>query len=330
MKRLPVALLLAAITSGAAYAQVMPVPRPERGIMVFTDNDGGYLGVQTVNITGDNAMKYGLKEARGVAVEKVMEDSPASAAGLQNGDVIIRFDGEEIKSAAKLTRLISEVAPDQKARVTVLRSGGEREIVVTIGKRPEQTNFRQFGSINAVPPTGDFPQSQEFKLNDDLFKNLPKGAFPGENLTFSFNQGRKIGVVAEGLTKQLGEHFGVADGRGLLVSEVRPDSPAGKAGLKAGDIIVQIDGTAVANSDELVKAVNVKKEGEVEVTFIRDKERRTVRLTPEQAKSSDLPTIFQTVPGSYGERRTIIIPRTVETPSSPLVPANPPVVRRIN
>ena len=60
---------------------------------------------------------------RCVGIEKVAENSPASNAGLQNGDVIVRFEGEEVKSILKLTRLISEVAPEQTAKVTVLRGG---------------------------------------------------------------------------------------------------------------------------------------------------------------------------------------------------------------
>ncbi len=293
-----------------------PAPRPFERAMAVWNEDGGYLGIMTVGITNDNLSKFGLKDVRGVGVEKVMENSPASQAGLQNGDVILRFDGEEIKSTAKLSRLIGEVSPDQKVRITILRGGNEQEITATLGKRPafNYERFAPMGNLQALPA----PPSGEFKLGDDFFKNFPKEFPGGGSFVWNFSSGRKLGVVAEPLTKQLGEAFGVAGGKGLLLMEVREDSPAGKAGLKAGDIILEVDGTAVSDSMELVHAVNAKKEGDVEITFVRSKDRRKVRVTPEQAKEGELPTVFHTVPGTNGEKQTFVIPRAPEMPSAPV------------
>lgn len=257
---------------------------------------GSYLGVQTENITGENAAKYNLREPRGVAVVKVMENSPAAKAGLREGDVILRFEGEEVKSAAKLTRLIAEVAPDQKARVTILRGGDEQDLTVTIGKR-EAPEFQAFGNL----PNGDFRvmTPQEFRNLPELrnlpdLKNLPElprvpEAFEmyraprgeGDNFMLYFNNGRRIGVVATPLTKQLGEYFGAADGKGLLIEEVRENSPAAKAGLRAGDIILDVDGEAVSRQGDLVRILNKKAEGDVTLNILRDKQRQSFRVTPE-------------------------------------------------
>ena len=76
------------------------------------DGDGGYLGVQTQEISKENFAKFGLRDVRGVAIEKVLENSPAAAAGIKDGDVIVRFNGEEIASSRKLTRLVGEVDPE--------------------------------------------------------------------------------------------------------------------------------------------------------------------------------------------------------------------------
>src|SRR5215208_3675718 len=107
-----------------------------RTFSMFFDGDGSYLGIQTEEVTKDNFAQYGLRDVRGVAIEKVMEGSPAEKAGLQSGDVIVRFNNEEITSVRKLSRLLGEIAPDHQAKLTVIRSGGEREFTATLGKRP--------------------------------------------------------------------------------------------------------------------------------------------------------------------------------------------------
>ncbi len=135
------------------------------------DGDGGYLGIQTAEVTKENFGKYGLRDVRGVAVEKVLDNSPAQAAGLQNGDVITRFNGEEITSVRKLTRLVNEVAPDHQAKITVTRGGDERELTVTVGKRPmpsfENGNF-EFRT--GAPGKVDLPDMPEFPKMGDLPK----------------------------------------------------------------------------------------------------------------------------------------------------------------
>jgi S1-C subfamily serine protease len=188
---------------------------------------GGYLGVQTLEVTKENFGKYGLREVRGVAVEKVVKDSPAAQAGLQNGDVIVRFNGEEVTSVFKLTRLINETAPDHQVRITVLRGGSESDLNATLGKRQ--------------PPT--FPNGS-FRMGGALPENFeiqrlpmpPAGSFsiPNDGNGFVFRSGanRQIGVGVAPLSRQLAEFFGVADGRGLLVDNVRENSPAARAGLK--------------------------------------------------------------------------------------------------
>jgi S1-C subfamily serine protease len=98
------------------------------------------------------------------------------------------------------------------------------------------------------------------------------------------NSGRRIGIGVTSLTKQLSDHFGV-DG-GVMVTDVRPDSPAAKAGLKAGDIIVGVEGKDVKSDVDLIRAVNEKKDGDVSLTFIRDGNRQTISVTPEKADSN--------------------------------------------
>lgn len=326
------AIILTAVT--AAFAQETPAPKADSSNLMFFGNpDGGYLGIQGIAITNENLSQFGLKEARGVGIDKVVENSPAAAAGLQKGDVVIRFDGEEVKSSSKLSRMIAEVAPDQKAKLTVLRGGEEREITVTMGKRPAMSfqmarPFPGVAPMNmpnmpVMPTMPVMPNIQEFKLTDEMFKGQTF-EFPKEgNFTFQYFGGRKIGVVSEPLTKQLGEHYGVAGGKGLLVMEVRADGPAAKAGLKAGDIIIEANGTAVAEANDLARQINAKKEGDIEITILRDKNRQTLKITPEASKEMDFPG-FEARPGSF------VMPRVPVAPAAfPAAPAAPSAVQMI-
>lgn len=258
---------------------------------VFSQISGSYLGVQMEDVTKENYSKLGLNDVRGVAVKKVIEDSPAAKAGLQAGDVIVRFNGEEVTSVRKLQRLIGEVAPDHQAKIAVIRGGNEREVTATIGKRPmPEFNEGAFNirvpsmprmparpripaiTIPPVPPMGSEGNAWVWK--------------DGEN--FVWGNQRQIGVGVTDLTKQLGEYFGVSDGKGLLIDQVVENSPAAKAGLKAGDVIVEVDGKSVNNTFDLVKAINDKNEGDVTLTIVRNRDRQTVKVTPEKRKGADL------------------------------------------
>lgn len=305
------------------------------------DGDGGYLGVQTAEVTKENFAKFGLREVRGVAVEKVVENSPAAAAGIKDGDVIVRINGEEISSTRKLTRLISEIDVDHQVKVTVLRNGSEQEITATLGKRPgaffgEGNNFSfsspvpldklKLDEFKSLPQFKEFPMLKDFP---DL-KGLPNGegfrtfSFPGgEGNVFTWTSGnsRQIGVGVTDLTKQLAQHFGVEDG--LMINEVRENSPAAKAGLKAGDIIVEVNSKAATSQLDLIREVNSKKEGDVQLTIVRDGKRQTISVTPEASKDTGF--VFDT---KDGEGRIISPPAAPRAPLSPATPMAAPTAPR--
>lgn len=279
--------LITTFMIGVVFGQT-PEPKKDsqRIVREFTwslDGDGSYLGVQTQEISKENFAKFGLREVRGVAVEKVLEGSPAQASGLRNGDVIVRFNGEEVTSSRKLTRLVGEVAPDHAAKLTVLRGGSEREITVTVGKRPTPKFATSDFSFNfpdgldkleipQMPPMADAPG----------VRGVPPPRGPGEFLFRFGGSGRRIGVGITPLTEQLAEHFGVV--AGVMINDVRADSPAAKAGMKAGDIIVEADAKEVKNEGDLVRAIAEKKEGDVLLTVVHDRNRQTISVTPEESK----------------------------------------------
>jgi len=304
-------ILLGMTAVSAAYAQT-PAPNARAGTRVFSmfNNDGGYLGVETAEVTKENFGKYGLREIRGVAVEKVVDGSPAQTAGLLNGDVIVKFNGEDVTSVRKLTRLLGEVAPDHQARITVLRSGDERELAATIGRRPTP-RFEEGSFSMGVParPSLPFPPSAEMPR----IPSVP-GA-PLENFYFRSGSGRQIGIGITPLTKQLAEHYGVAGG--VLVSNVRENSPAAKAGLKAGDLIVEVDGKELNGDGDLIRAISEKKEGDVSLTIVRDRSRQTIRVTPEEVKGGFNNT-FEFPEGTAPEVFRMTVPKSLSPAVAPL------------
>lgn len=299
-------LSMAAALGGLVYAQGSSAPPDMSAFRVAVDDDdafldlqdpeqnfsfflsgGAYLGVQTEDVSKENMARYNMREVRGVGVTEVLKDSPAEKAGIRKDDVILRFDGESVTSVRKLTRLVSESAPDQNVRITISRGGGEQEVTATLSKR----------SFNGL---------LKAKIGDDIREGLLKD-FPNVEMGnlgdggFVWTTGnRRIGISTQTLSKQLAEYFGVKDG-GILITSVSDNSPAAKAGLKAGDVITAIDGEKVDSPGDITRAINKKETGEVSLTIVRDKNMRTITLTPEK---SEHPSIFRT--GKSGDTRVVI------------------------
>ena len=296
--------LLAAtiLTGGIVLAQqgATPAPAPPAPAEPFAQafsllvDGGGFLGVYAENVSRDNMGRYNLHQVRGVGVTQVVKDSPAEKAGLRKDDVILRIDGENVTSVRKLNRLVSEIAPDQTVRVVISRGGSEQELTATIGKHDNMSAVRSLGGENP----------QVWKWEGPLAN--------GDNdMVFALGNSRRIGVSTMELTKQLAEYFGIADGKGVLVTSVSADSPAAKAGLKAGDVITAIDDEKVEGTGDISRAINSKKDGDVTLTIFRNKSQQTIRVTP---KEGDFP--FGT-PGARPQiGRRIVIPR-IELPSIP-------------
>jgi serine protease Do len=267
---------------------------------IFVDS-GGFLGVNTEDITSENMSRYGLREARGVGVTSVAKDSPAEKGGIRKEDVILRVDGDRVTSVRKLSRLISEIAPDQSARITISRGGSEQELAVTIGKREESRNID--GWLKGEPKIWKWEGSPK------VFKWEDGPGFDGS--MFNFGNSRRIGVSTMQLTKQLADYFGVADGQGVLVTSVTADGPAAKAGIKAGDVVTAIDGEKVGSAGDLSRAINKKKDGDVSLTIVRNKSQQTIKVIP---KEDSVP--FATPGGGTQMGRQIVIPR-IELPEIP-------------
>ncbi|HEU4930541.1 MAG TPA: PDZ domain-containing protein [Pyrinomonadaceae bacterium] len=314
----PIGLLLALIlTAGIAVAQQTTPPAPpdppdepfDQNFSIFIEG-GGFLGVYAENISRENMSRYRVNQVRGVGVTQVIKDSPAEKAGLRKDDVILRLDGENVSSVRKLNRLVSELSPDQSVKVTISRGGSEQEVTATIGKR-NNTNMAQ-NLLGGEPRIFKWegPDLKGFKWETPLLNrhNFPEFQNDG-NFSFFLSNSRRIGVSTMSLTKQLADYFGIADGKGALVTAVTEDGPAAKAGVKAGDVITAVDGEAVDSPGDISRVISRKKEGDVTLTIIRNKSQQTIQVTPREGVGT----------GTLGNPqigRRIVIPR-IEIPAIP-------------
>lgn len=314
------------LTAGLALAQepATPPPAPDEpdNTFSFFIDGGGFLGVYGENISLENMARYHLTQPRGVGITQIIQDSPAAKAGLRKDDVILRFDGENVTSVRKLNRLVSEIAPDQSAKITISRNGAEQELTAMIGKRK---NPIMAGDLFKQQP-------RVWKFEGPMANNFPEN---NGDFAFMFGNSRRIGVSTVELTEQLAAYFGVA--KGVLVTSVSADGPAAKAGLKAGDVITAVDGEAVDSPGDIARIINRKKDGDVSLTVIRNKSQQTFRLTPVQGSLGTLRgdmarTIRDSIRDSILDQvgRQIIIPR-IQFPeiniSLPNVRVNPGTIR---
>jgi S1-C subfamily serine protease len=211
----------------------------------------GWLGVYLQDITAGLKESMDLRSKEGVLVRDVVEDSPAERAGVEQKDVIIEFDGKEVTDASEFTDMVRGTSPRQKAELKIIRDGKEKTLTVTLGKSPEKelSIEREFES----------PRAKEQRTN-------PETHF------FRFFSGSRIGVKVQDLTEQLGIYFGVEDGEGALITEVEEDMPAYQAGLKAGDVIVEVDGKKIKGTEDVMDAISEKEKGDkAEIKVIRNR-----------------------------------------------------------
>ena len=276
-------LMLSAIlmfVSASALAQsttlAPPTPPDESTAFSFYFDGSNYLGILPEEINSSNMSKYGLSAPRGVGVSRVSAGSPAEKAGLKKGDVILQFDNEPVTSTRKLFRLIGEAAPEQIVRLTISRNGAEQQMNVTLGQREDAPR-----AFRALSPE----QRGNFRLN---VPSAPRALIENPQ-AFSFNLGsnRRIGISSTALTKQLADYFGVSSGHGLLVTSVTENSPASKAGLRAGDCITEVNGEKIEGAEGFIRAINRKEDGEVTLMIIRERSQRTIKLTPERKSGSN-------------------------------------------
>lgn len=224
---------------------------------------GGFLGVELGEVTNDTVQRLKLREERGALIEGVTSGSSAAQAGLQKDDVIVKWDGEPIESARELSRHIRETPAGRAVRLSVLRGGREIEVNAKMGERT---------ALNVVRVTRPTP--------------VARVRVRPETAGVRVRDGVHLGAQLQSMTPQLAEYFGLSKRTGALVVFVFADSPAAKAGLKAGDVILSMGGETVENPMDLRRILTTKSEGPVELKVLRDKQEQTLTVNVEKGTRS--------------------------------------------
>lgn len=243
---------------------------------------GAYLGVVLEEVEAGT---------RGVRVKNVEGDTPAAKAGLKAGDVIVRFDGESIRSAAHLRRVIQETPAGRSVAIEVTRDGAPHKLTATLeeGKGPAFSDTWGKLAPFAAPAPLDPPEPPEAPEPPDA-PEPPSLRWPDGDNAFRFDlfeRGpRKLGIRYQPISGQLAKYFRLAEDEGVLVVSVDEDGPAAKAGIKAGDVILKIDGKAVRDEEDVRRSVRALESGkEATVSVQRDGKSLELKITVGSEKS---------------------------------------------
>ncbi|MCX8022002.1 MAG: DegQ family serine endoprotease [Syntrophorhabdaceae bacterium] len=181
----------------------------------------GWLGVVIQRVTPEIAKGFGLKESEGALVSDVMEKSPAEKAGIKRGDVIVSFNGKRIKEMDTLPRLVGSTEVGKKVKVGIIREGKEIEVEVIVGELEEETQV----------------------------------------IARKAETEKDYGLSVQNITPEIARHLNLKDTKGVIVTDVLPDSPAQYGDIRSGDIIKEINRKQIRNiSDfkEAMKKANIK------------------------------------------------------------------------
>jgi serine protease Do len=266
------AATLTVLVSLAIGAAMAPVARGQAKTKIWTHDDspasivqflagGAQIGVSVRDLDAEDAKKLKLANVGGVLIEDVQEDSPASKAGMKEGDVVVEFDGERVRSTRQFTRLVQETPVDRQVQTIVMRDGQRVTLSVQPGAADAFRAFSRFGDLHMFPTPPDPPSPPK--------PPLPLDVFPRFERYFSGGGGR-IGMTVDSLSDQLAGYFGTKEG--VLVSSVRDDSAAAKAGVKAGDVITGLNGGVVRTPSDLSRRMERLEDGdEFTLDVVRDK-----------------------------------------------------------
>ncbi|QCK86759.1 Do family serine endopeptidase [Phreatobacter aquaticus] len=225
---------------GIAFAVPANTARPIIGqLREFGETRRGWLGVRIQEVTDEIAESLNLRGSRGALVAGIEPTGPAGPAGLRTGDVIIRFDGRDVRNSRELPRIVSETAVGKAVPLVVMRAGAEQTLTITLGRR--EGNIQQAS-------TGRQPAER-----------------PRENPTVT-----ALGLSLSGVTAELRQRYRLRDdARGVIVTQVDPNSRAAERRIEAGNVILEVQNEPVNSPADITRRIEaLKAEGRNSALFL--------------------------------------------------------------
>ena len=285
--------LVAGLYGGWAPAAAQEDDEDERRerVRVAFSGGGAYLGVEILDIDGERASELGMARAYGVYIDGVVDGEPAAEAGIEEGDVVVAWNGERVESVAGLRRLVSETPPGRVVDLTVLRDGAEREVSVELAER---TSFFSGGrgltfvspqiDLTQIAPSSARTRARALEVTEERLREARERAAEGLDRVFYLSGRPRLGANTQSLGDQLAEYFGVEGG--VLVTSVHEDTPAAEGGLRAGDVIVGLGDEEIDDPDDLRRALADLEPGEVSVRVVRDGAEQTLTVELEEREGA--------------------------------------------
>lgn len=206
----------------------------------FKEVRRGWLGVRIQQVTDEIAESLGIKPARGALVAGVEDKGPAKPAGIEPGDVVVKFDGKDIKEPKDLSRVVADTPSGKTVDVVIIRKGAEQTKKVTIGRL------------------------------DDEAKPVKVSGKSGDDLTEKPAAQKVLGLDLANISKDLRSRYKIKDSvKGVVITKVDGSSDAAEKRISVGDVIVEVAQEAVSNADEIKKRIDqLKKDGKKSVLLL--------------------------------------------------------------
>jgi serine protease Do len=206
----------------------------------------GFMGVSVSELTPDLAQGFGLPpDQKGALVQSVVARGPAAKAGVEPGDIVVSLNGKPVASSSELTRSVALVPPGQTVNLTLLRKGEKKQLSFKVAQRPEDEGVAARGE-------GEGGESEE-----------GGGAAKAD-------KSKKLGVSLAPLTPAMARELGIAPGgEGVAVTDLVDGGPAQRAGLRKGDVLIEVNRQPVKKPDDVAAVVGKMKEGQIALLRIR-------------------------------------------------------------
>jgi serine protease Do len=266
MKYLPIlgSLAVVLLTNTSGWGSALQLP-PDRS-SDFLYSAQGYLGVDFREIEADHVTALRLKDAHGAEITMVDHDAPAGKAGLRVHDVVLQLDGQPFENVDQLRKRLHEIPSGHTVSLLVSRDGSAINVSVQLCDRAVlQQSF--------VP----VPSRTQQSAGGESFLGPSKAAGPAF-LGTVIPKGLYVGADVNPVRTQLADYFGVRSGTGLLVESVDDQSPAARAGMKAGDVIVKVESEQMTTRNDWQKALHKHRGQVVQVTVMRNKQEQVLTM----------------------------------------------------